>query len=71
VRSIQERYKRYRESIKNHLTNRLTLEQEKYALSKENQIRKIKLEEEFRRAKEFKKYQGFVSLIFFNLYLLH
>ena len=71
MRSIQERYKRYRESIKNHLTNRLTLEQEKYALSKENQIRKIKLEEEFRRAKEFKKYQGFVRLIFFNLYLLH
>ena len=38
------------------------LEQEKYALSKEKQLKDEKQEEELREARAFKKYEGYVSI---------
>ena len=62
MKHIQERYKKHHESLKKNFNNKLHLEQEKYALSKEKQLKDEKQEEELREARAFKKYEGFVSI---------
>ncbi len=62
VKHIQERYKKHHESLKKNFNNKLHLEQEKYALSKEKQLKDEKQEEELREARAFKKYEGYVSI---------
>ena len=61
VKHIQERYKKHHGSLKKNFNNKLHLEQEKYALSKEKQLKDEKQEEELRKARAFKKYEGYVS----------
>lgn len=64
MRSIEERYNRYRENMKRNLNNKLNTELEKYNLSKEKHLQDLKEEEELRQAKAFKKYEGYVRHIF-------
>ena len=70
MKNIQDRYNKYRENLKKKLNNKLTNERDKYTISKEKHLQELKQEEELQEARDFKKYEGYVSSIsFYNSFL--
>jgi hypothetical protein len=65
VRLIKERNNKYKEINRQSLTNKLSDKREKFELSHEKFLVKRKLEEDLRDEKIFKRYQGYVSILFF------
>ena len=65
MRLIKERNNKYKEINRQSLTNKLSDKREKFELSHEKFLVKRKLEEDLRDEKIFKRYQGYVSILFF------
>ena len=65
MRLIKERNNKYKEINRQCLTNKLSDKREKFELSHEKFLVKRKLEEDLKEEKIFKKYQGYVSILFF------
>ena len=60
---IELRHKRYKEDLKNNISEKINNERLKYCSSLDKFMIKKREEEALRKEKEFKKYQNFVSFI--------
>jgi hypothetical protein len=69
VKLFEERNNKYKEISKQYMANKLADKREKFELSYEKYLINRKQEEDLREEKIFKKYQGYVRIIFLYLCL--
>ena len=70
MKLIEERHKKYKELSKQNMTNKLSGKREKYEISHEKYLLSKKQEEEEREEKIFKKFEGYVSIIYYIILLI-
>ena len=58
---IEERHNKYKEILKKNMSHKLLNERQKYEISNEKHLNLQKLEEELKKERAFKKYEGYVS----------
>ena len=61
MKLFEERHNKYKETLKNFMSNKLANEREKYEKSYKKNLNNKKLEQKLKKEKAIKKYEGYVS----------